>query len=105
MNKVSELYDKLDTQHKRVVMRLLRALANGPFDEGEISRICRIINRQSGKERKKTGYILFYTEEYPKVRAKNKDLALGKIAQTIAKKWNKLASTEKQKYNEQAQKT
>ena len=103
MNKVNELYDKLETREKRLVMRLLRALTNGPFDEGEIGKICRIINRQTGKERKKkTGYILFYTQQYPKVRAKNNDFPLGKIAQTIAKKWNTLTAIEKQKYNKLA---
>ena len=80
MSKVTDLYNKLETREKRLVMRLLRALSEGPFDDDELTKICRIINRQSttGKKRKKSGYIVYYTGEYPKISKKNPEFTLVK---------------------------
>ena len=74
-------------------MRLLRALSSGgPFDDDELTKICRIINRQSNssKKRKLSGYIVYYTEQYPIVSSKYPE-PLGKIAKRIGVNWGKLS--------------
>ena len=104
-SKVADLYTKLDTRQKRIAMRLLRALAEGGQSDGELTKICRAINkgtRSSSTGRKKSGYILFYTEQYQKIASKNPELTLGKIAKEVGKKWQELALEEKAKYNKKA---
>ena len=102
MSEVAELYGKLDTRQKRLVMRFLRALSEN-FDGKEMTKICRIVNRQKpNKIRKKSGYILFYTEQYQKIKNSNPDLTLGQIAKQVGFNWGKLPTELKEKYNKQA---
>ena len=104
MSNVTDMYNKLQTREKRVVMRLLRALSSwGPFDDDELTKICRIINRQSNssKKRKLSGYIVYYTEQYPIVSSKYPE-PLGKIAKRIGVNWGKLSDKEQKRYNDRA---
>ncbi len=103
-SKVADLYAKLDTRQKRIAMRLLRALSEGGQSDGELTKICRVINKgtHSSTGRKKSGYILFYTEQYQKIKNKNPELTLGQIAKEVGKKWGQLAPDEKAKYNKRA---
>ena len=102
MSEVAELYGKLDTRQKRLVMRFLRALSQN-FDGKEMTKICRIVNRQKpNNSRKKSGYILFYTEQYQKIKNSNPDLTLGQIAKEVGKHWGLLPTDSKNKYNKQA---
>ena len=102
MSEVAQLYGKLDTRQKRLVMRFLRALSEN-FDGKEMTKICRIVNRQKpNNRRKKSGYILFYTEQYQKIKNSNPDLTLGQIAKEVGKHWGKLPTDSKNKYNKQA---
>jgi hypothetical protein len=104
MSKITELYDKLQTREKRVVLRLMRALSSeaDKFDDGELTKICRIINRQSRRKKGKTGYILYYTQNYQKIKEKNPDLTLGQIAKKIGQKWSKLSDDEQSNFNKKA---
>jgi hypothetical protein len=104
MSKITELYDKLQTREKRVVLRLMRALSSetDKFDGDELTKICRIINRQSRRKKGKTGYILYYTQNYQKIKEKNPDLTLGQIAKKIGQKWSKLSDDEQSNFNKKA---
>ena len=105
MSKITELYDKLQTREKRVVLRLMRALSSeaaDKFDDDELTKICRIINRQSRRKKGKTGYILYYTQNYQKIKEKNPDLTLGQIAKKIGQKWSKLSDDEQSNFNKKA---
>jgi hypothetical protein len=102
------LYTKLGTQEKRAVNRLLRALTSGKMDEKEVAGICRSVSRLSyaAKEdqqpKKKSGYILYYSEMYPSEKAKQPTATLGDIAKTVSKRWKALPDTEREAYNKRA---
>ena len=56
------LYNKLFTQEKRAVNRLLRALASGKVEKAELSKVCRLISKAAASQepaRKCSGYILY----------------------------------------------
>lgn len=102
------LYEKLGTQEKRAVNRLLRALTSGKMDEKEVAGICRSVSRLSyaAKEdqqpKKKSGYILYYSEMYPSEKAKQPTATLGDIAKTVSKRWKSLPEAERDAYNKRA---
>ena len=110
-SKTFELYNKIGTQEKRAINRLLRALADGNVKQPELSSICRSIRRNTAthddtKPKKKNGYILFYQEEYPQyknaVRSSEKGFKLGDVAKIISGKWKDLGVKGQSDYNKRA---
>ena len=103
---VLELYNRLGTQEKRAINRLMRGLSNGSIERPELSKICRGISRrcQDLEKPKKisNGYILYYKERYPAFKAKMPAAGLGDIARSIGAEWTALPSDEKEKFNVQS---
>jgi hypothetical protein len=103
--KTLELYNGLGTQEKRAVNRLMRGLSRGDIERPEIGRICRGISRacQSTEEqpKKMNGYIVYYKQQYPAVKAKMPGAKLGDIAKAVGAEWKKLGADERVKYSAQ----
>jgi hypothetical protein len=101
----SELYDKLATQEKRMVNRLVKSLATGELQKTELSSICRSISRNTaGSKTEKqppNSYIIYYKEQFPSVRKDLPDATLGEIAKFISTKWKALGDGQKV-YHKQA---
>jgi hypothetical protein len=105
-DKTWELYNKLGTQEKRAVNRLMRGLSEGGIGKPDLGRICRGISRAcQGKDeghKKINGYILYYKERYPIVKAKMPAAGLGEIARSVGAEWKNLSKDEKAKFNKRA---
>jgi hypothetical protein len=103
--KTLELYNKLGTQEKRAINRLMRGLSDGNIERPELGRICRGISRackSSTEEPKKmNGYIVYYKERYPAVKKKMPGAELGDIAKAVGAEWKKLGADERVKYSAQ----
>ena len=87
------LYNKLLTQEKKAVNRLLRALASGKVEKAELSKVCRLISKAAASQepaRKGSGYILYYKHHYEVERKKAPDASLGDIAKIIGRQWKAL---------------
>ena len=106
-NKTMELYNKLGTQEKRAVNKLMRGLTDGSIERPELGKICRGITRrcaQSNDEPKKMNdYILYYKERYPAFKAKMPAAGLGDIARYIGAEWKNLSIDEKEKFKQSRQ--
>ena len=108
-SKTFELYNKIGTQEKRAINRLLRALADGNVKQPELSSICRSIRRNTAthddtKPKKKNGYILFYQEQYPQYKnaVRSSETGLGDVAKIISVKWKDLGIKGQADYNKRA---
>ena len=56
------LYNKLFTQEKRAVNRLLRALARGKVEKAELSKVCHLISKARARsQREKAPVISYFT--------------------------------------------
>ena len=104
--KTLELYNALGTQEKRSINRLMRGLRDGNIEPPELGRICRGISRacQSSTEepKKMNGYIVYYKQQYPVVKAKMPAGAgLGEIARVVGADWKKLGADEKAAFSVQ----
>jgi hypothetical protein len=103
--KTLELYNGLGTQEKRSINRLMRGLRDGNIERPELGRICRGVSRacQSTDEPKKmNGYIVYYKQQYPVVKAKMPAGAgLGEIARVVGADWKKLGADEKAAFSVQ----
>jgi hypothetical protein len=103
-----ELYSKIGTQERRAVNRLLRAMASNNMTQTELSSICRSVSRLSAAARdndepkRKSGYIVYYSEQYPSERAKQPTASLGEIAKEIAKRWKALPQEKRDELNKKA---
>lgn len=98
-----ENYAKLGTQEKRMVNRLMRALTNGNVQS--LQSICRNISRNTATDRvqrKPSGYILFYKENYQTKRNEMPMASIGAIAKVLGKQWNSLTSEVKTSYKTRA---
>jgi hypothetical protein len=105
MHKTSEdTYRRLDINKKRMVHKLIKALADG-ISTADIETIRRCIRRCSktdATKRKKNGYILFYTEQYGTVKLEHPDANFGEIAKMVGTLWHEMSDDEKQVYNTRA---
>ena len=78
-NETMQLYNKIGTQERRAVMRLLRAMASDKVNRGELGSICRSVSRLASAARSDdgptckriSGYILYYKEHYAAERKKH----------------------------------
>ena len=97
-----ELYNKIGTQEKRAVNRLLRAMAGGKVDKAKLTRVCRSISKIAAKDeppRLISGYILYYKQNYETERQKAPTAGLGEIAKVIAKQWRTLPQAKRDELN------
>ena len=95
------LYNKLFTQEKRAVNRLLRALASGKVEKAELSKVCRLISKAAASQapaRKGSGYILYYKQHYEAERKKAPDASLGEIAKIIGRQWKALPLAKREQF-------
>ena len=72
-SKTFELYNKIGTQEKRAINRLLRTLADGNVKQPELSSICRSIRRNTAthddtKPKKKTVTFCFIKSSILSIR-------------------------------------
>ena len=91
------LYNKLFTQEKRAVNRLLRALASGKVEKAELSKVCRLISKAAASQapaRKGSGYILYYKQHYEAERKKAPDASLGEIG----RQWKALPLAKREQF-------
>ena len=97
-----ELYNKVGTQEKRAVNRLLRAMASGNVEKSELARVCRSVSRattsQDGPKRM-SGYILYYKQSYAAEREKAPSSSLGDIAKVIGRSWKALPQAKRDEFN------
>jgi hypothetical protein len=97
-----QLYNKVGTQEKRAVNRLLRAMANGKVEKSELARVCRSVSRattsQDGPKRV-SGYILYYKQNYASERKKEPSASLGSIAKVIGRAWKQLPEDKREEFN------
>jgi len=102
--KIMEVYESLPTQHKRVVSKLIRALSQGEIPVKQVTAITRKINKHASDEKKKrpSGYILFYQEQYPQVKADSPSLSLGDIATEVGARWEGLGTSGRSTWNSKA---
>ena len=101
--KIMELYEKLGTQEKRAVNRLIRALASGQTTDVELRAICRAVSRNttntSTSRPSKSAYILYYKQRYPALRMDlGPQATLGQIAKAAAKEWRELGQKGQAEY-------
>ena len=100
---ISNLYQTLDSSEKKVANRLIKVLATGDLDTKKLKSINRAIGRKDPSQKKrKSGYITYYSSEYPLVKASNPDLNLGGVAKIIGAKWQALDQEDRDAFKKKA---
>ena len=102
------LYGKLSTTERRAVMRIMRGLAYGEYNKGDLPRICKTVRRSAPRlnEKKRTsGYLEFYKTVFPTLRDGNSEMSLPQIARKAGEMWKELKDEEKEMYNDRASKS
>ena len=103
-----ELYNKVGTQEKRAVNRLLRAMASNKVEKADLSRVCRSVARATTSQdtpKRISGYILYYKQNYAAERKNAPSSSLGDIAKVIGKAWNSLPQEKRDEFNNLAKTT
>ena len=85
----------------KLLTKLIDAIHDNCIEEKEINQIRRIINKckrakNPPKSRPSSPYILFYKEQFPKLRQNNEKIS--EVAKQIGKLWRELTPAEKAKY-------
>ena len=104
-NETVDLYNKVNTQKKRAINRLLRAMASGKLEKSELARVCRSIARATASKdtpKKTSGYIMYYKQNYPAGRNNAPSSSLGDIAKVIGKSWKLLSLEKRDEFNKLA---
>jgi hypothetical protein len=101
-----ELYNNVGTQEKRAINRLLRVMASGKVDRAELGKVCRSVSRLASDSvdapKRKSGYIVYYQQEFEAQKKAMPSASLGDIARVIGKQWRELLPSEKDKLNKLA---
>lgn len=105
--KPMEALKLLSEPHRRLVNKLIVGLHTGEVDEKTRSCINLCINRSrranaedDGRGQYLNGYLTFYKEKFPEMKAKGK--AITNIGRELGKQWRSLPDVEKEHYNKQA---
>ena len=94
-SEIVNLYDRLGTQEKRTVGKLVRALS----EKEDMSAICRAVHRKSPAVRRQpSSYILFYKANYARIRQEHPGSSLGGIAKLVAEEWKSLSTERKAEF-------
>jgi hypothetical protein len=107
-NETMDLYNKVGTQEKRAVNRLLRAMASGNVEKAELSRVCRSVARATRNldtPKRMSGYILYYKQNYAAEKVNTPSSSLGDIAKIIGKAWKALPEEKRGEFNDLAKTT
>ena len=83
-NETVDLYNKIGTQEKRAVNRLLRAMTSNKVEKAEL--VARATTSQDTPKRI-SGYILYYKQNYAAERKNEPSSSLGDIAKVVGKAW------------------
>ena len=85
----------------KLLLKLIDAVQENCIEEKEMNQIHLIINKCKRsknplKSRPPSPYILFYKEQFPKLRQNNEKVS--EVAKQIGRLWRDLTTTEKAKY-------
>jgi hypothetical protein len=100
-----EAYDTLGTQEKRTVMKLVRALSKKTVSKEDMKSICRKVHSYTKDEnapKRKSAYIVFYSDVYPELKKKHPKKTIGEIASIAGGKWKKLDTSTREAYKKKA---
>ncbi len=101
-NETMDLYNKVGTQERRAVNRLLRAMASGKVEKAELDRVWRAVGRATPSQdtsKRISGYILYYKQNYAAERKNAPSSSLGDIAKVIGKNWKALPPEKRDEFN------
>ena len=107
-NETVDLYNKIGTQEKRAVNRLLRAMASNKVEKADLSRVCRSVARATTSQdtpKRISAYILYYKHNYAAERKNAPSSSLGDIAKVIGKAWKSLPQEKRDEFNTLAKTT
>jgi hypothetical protein len=107
-NETMDLYNKVGTQERRAVNRLLRAMASGKVDKNELARVCRAVGRATPSQdtpKRMSGYILYYKQNYAAEKVNTPSSGLGDIAKIIGTAWKALPQEKRDEFNDLAKTT
>jgi Glu-tRNA(Gln) amidotransferase subunit E-like FAD-binding protein len=103
-----EAYDTLGTQEKRTVMKLVRALGKNTVSKDDMKSICRKVHSYTKDEhapKRKSAYIVFYSDVYPELKKKHPKKTIGEIASVAGKQWKELDTSTREAYKKKARAT
>lgn len=105
----TDLIESLSTRDRKLVLMFIKSLAAGKLDVAHHRKVTRSIKRATrqhqDKKSYKNGYTVYYTEQYPLMRAKCTDgkIHVCDVAKQIGADWQALSDQAKESYRRTAE--
>ena len=104
----TDLIESLSTRDRKLVLMFIKSLAAGKLDVAHHRKVTRSIKRAArepqDKKSYKNGYTMYYTEQYPLMRAKCTDkIHVCDVAKQIGADWQALSQESKESYRRTAE--